>query len=48
MLESAMLAPMFDAPLAQVNAIRKSQDLNALKALIDKQYNLLKPYKKQQ
>jgi hypothetical protein len=48
MLESAMLAPMYEAPLWEVNEIRKSQDLNALKALLDKQYNLLKPYKKEQ
>ena len=37
---------MHDAPNAQVERIRKSHDLAALKALLDKQYNLLKPYRK--
>jgi hypothetical protein len=46
MLESAQLAPMHDAPNAQVERVRKSQDLKELKALLDKQYALLKPYKK--
>ena len=46
MLESAQLAPMHDAPNAQVNRIRESHDLAALKALLDKQYALLKPYRK--
>ena len=46
MLESAQLAPMHDAPNAQVERVRKSQDIKELKALLDKQYSLLKPYKK--
>ena len=46
MLESAQLAPMHDSPNAEVNRLRQSHDLAALKALLDKQYKLLKPYKK--
>ena len=46
MLESAQLAPMAQAPNWQVNQLRKSKDLNALKALLDKYYAMLKPYKK--
>jgi len=48
MLESAQLAPMHDAPNAQVERVRKSHDLKDLKALLDKQYALLKPYLKAQ
>ena len=48
MLESAQLAPMHDAPNAQVERVRKSQDLKELRALLDRQYALLKPYKKAQ
>ena len=47
MLESAQLAPMADNPNWQVNQIRESKDINALKALLDKYYTALKPYKKQ-
>ena len=47
MLESAMLAPMYEAPLWEVNQIRKNKDLDGLKALLDKYYKVLKPYKKQ-
>ena len=46
MLESAMLAPMYEAPLWEVEQVRKSKDLAALKALLDKYYTMLKPYKK--
>lgn len=48
MLESAQLAPMHDAPNAQVERVRKSHDLKELKVLLDKQYALLKPYLKAQ
>ena len=47
MLESAMLAPMYEAPLWEVAQVRESKDLAALKALLDKYYTMLKPYKKQ-
>ena len=48
MLESAQLAPMHVAPNAEVNRIRASGDIKVLRALLDKQYALLKPYKKAQ
>ena len=46
MLESAQLAPMADNPNYQVNQLRRSKDLKELKALLDKYYAMLKPYKK--
>ena len=46
MLESAQLAPMHDAPNAEVNRLRETHDLKQLKALLDKQYALLQPYRK--
>ena len=48
MLESAQLAPMHVAPNAEVNRIRASGDIKELRTLLDKQYALLKPYKKAQ
>ena len=46
MLESAQLAPMAENPNWEVNELRKSKDLKDLKALLDKYYAMLKPYKK--
>ena len=48
MLECAQLAPMHVAPNYEVNQLRDTGDLKALKSLLDKYYALLKPYKKQQ
>ena len=48
MLECAQLAPMHVAPNYEVNQLRGTGDLKALKSLLDKYYALLKPYKKQQ
>ena len=45
-LESAQLAPMHEAPNAEVDRLRETRDLKGLKALLDKQYALLKPYRK--
>lgn len=47
-LEAAQLAPMHEAPNWQVNQLRKSGDLNEMKVLLDKFYQMLKPYKKEQ
>jgi hypothetical protein len=38
---------MYEAPLWEVAQVRESKDLAALKALLDKYYTMLKPYKKQ-
>jgi hypothetical protein len=46
MLECAQLAPMHVAPNYEVNQLRETGDLKALKSLLDKYYALLKPYKK--
>ena len=48
MLESAMLAPMYEAPLWEVAQVRKNKDLDGLKTLLDKYYRMLRPYKKQE
>ena len=47
MLESAQLAPMYDAPTWQVEQLRKSGDAKALRTLLEKYASILKPYKKQ-
>lgn len=46
MLETAQLAPMREAPNWQVNQLRKSGDIQEMKALLDKFYTIMKPYKK--
>ncbi|MBR5431534.1 MAG: hypothetical protein IK119_04040 [Bacteroidales bacterium] len=46
MLESAQIAPMAENPNWEVNQLRESKDLKELKALLDKYYTMLKPYKK--
>jgi len=46
LLEAAQLAPMHEAPNWQVNQLRKSGDIKEMKALLDKFYTMLKPYKK--
>lgn len=45
LLESAQLAPMHIAPLYEVSEVRKSKDIQELKALIDKFASMLEPYK---
>ena len=46
-LESAMLAPMYEAPTYEVEQLRKSGDVKALRPLLEKYASILKPYKKQ-
>lgn len=46
-LESAQLAPMHVAPTYEVEQLRKSGDVKALKPLLDRYAAMLKPFKKQ-
>jgi len=47
MLESAQLAPMYEAPTWQVEQLRRSGDAKAVRTLLEKYASILKPYKKQ-
>lgn len=46
-LETAQLAPMHVAPTYEVEQLRKSGDVKALRPLLDKYASMLKPFKKQ-